>query len=566
MADLPKATIIIDDEAGSFGAGGQFLAVFAPVRLNADMQPRVFSSTKGLLAQHDYSPGVDFAAMYFQEAKLPIVFLGLPITTAGAVFAPDQSGVTGTSAVTAVASANGILDEAEVVVSVDVGGTIGTDGIGLLVSLDGGRTSASVRLGTANSYTIPYLGLTLNFAAGTLLRGDVFRVWTRGPMWDATGLQTARTNLATGMIAVRSWLLVGDLPNATLASAVTTQANAFETANDRFVYARTSVADRLPLARKSRVTVETLTFATPARTITRSAGSWLAEGFAVGQSITISGTASNNGTFTITAVTATVVTVTETIAAETINSILVSVVRTLTKSAWVATTAAAFGAIDSQRRIDLALGRARKASAIHGYFLRRPPSWAFTIREYQRDLQIPAWRKADGPLDGWSLEDNSGIVSEEFDERTDGGGLANRFSCFRTYANGPRGTFGALSMTRAPESSLLSRTHNMAVINEACRVCHTETENSIGQVLVLDAQGRATQQSRQLIEGRVNSALELALLRNGPEGPRASFARWSMSPDDVLNVPGATATGVLLVRLNGTLEKISTRVRVQTNA
>jgi hypothetical protein len=565
MADLPKATIVIDDEAGSFGAGGQYLAIFAPVRLNADMLPRVFSSTKGLLAQHDYNPGVDFAALYFQEAKLPVVFLGLPIATVGAVYSPDNSGVVGTSVITAAAAANGILDEAEVVVTVDVAGTISTDGIALLVSQDGGRTNTSVRLGTATSYTIPYLGLTLSFAAGTLIKGDVFRCWTRGPMWDATGLATARANLATGMIAVRSWLLVGDLPNSTLATGVTTQANAFETANDRFVYARTSVADRLPLVRKSRVPVESLTFASGPKTITRTAGSFLTEGFAIGHTFTTTGTVSNNGTFSVTAVTATVLTVAETIAAETINSILVTMIRTQTKAAWVASTASAFGVIDAQRRIDLAIGRARKASAIHGSFMRRPPSWAFTIREYQKDLQIPAWRKADGPLDGWSLEDTSGIVSEEFDERTDGGGLANRFSCFRTWANGPRGTFGALSMTRAAETSLLSRTHNMAVINEACRVCHAETENSIGQVLVLDSAGRATAQSRQLIEGRVNSALDLAILRNGPEGPRASFARWSMAPDDVLNVTGATANGVLLVRLNGTLEKISTRVRVQTN-
>ncbi len=232
-------------------------------------------------------------------------------------------------------------------------------------------------------------------------------------------------------------------------------------------------------------------------------------------------------------------------------------------AAWVALMDSGFASVDGQKRIDLALGRCSKLSPITGWALRRPAAWAVSLREYQHDVQIPAWRKSDGPLNGCSLENSLGNVVE-YDERIDGGALAGRFTCLRTYSNGPRGAFVALSLTRAPEGSLLSRTHNLAVANVACTVAQTETENAIGQVLVLNADGTGTDASLGLIEGRVNSALDMALLQQRSEGQRASKAVWRASTSDILNVPAAELTGVLDLLVNGTLERITTRVRIQT--
>src|SRR5690348_18211247 len=50
--------------------------------------------------------------------------------------------------------------------------SIGTAGITFDLSLDGGRTTKRIRLGTATSYTVPYLGITINFGAGTLVRSE----------------------------------------------------------------------------------------------------------------------------------------------------------------------------------------------------------------------------------------------------------------------------------------------------------------------------------------------------------------------------------------------------------
>jgi uncharacterized protein YcnI len=561
MAELPEATVSIDDAAGAFGGGTGYAVVIGCVEQNDDATPRVFASTKSLLTTHGYSPAVDYAAMHFEATKKPIIFVGIPTATAGAVGSNDGTGVTGTSVITISGTP---LEETDAILTVTTGGTIGTNGIVFTLSLDGGRTEKSIRLGTASSYAIPYIGVTINFAAGTLIADDVYTFRTSAPMWDSAGLASARTALSEQLKLSRSWMVIGELANSTFAGYVVTQANAYETSHDRYVYARAAVKDRI-LGLKSKVAGQTLSFLAADETCTRSAGSWIADGFKVGDSVVVTGTASNDGTHIITTLTATVMTCSASTFVDeaAVASEDVDAEASQTMAAYVSAQDAAFASIDGEKRVDLSIGRARKLSPITGWLFRRPAAWALSIREYQHDLQIPTWRKADGPLSGWSLEDEDGNVVE-FDERTDAGGLAGRFSCLRTYGNGPNGTYGALSLTRATEGSLLSRTHNMAVANLACTIAQAETENAIGQVLVLKDDGTAQEASLNVIEGRVNSALEIALLQNRSEGQRASKAVWTASRTDVLNVPGAELNGSLDLLLNGTLEKITTRVRIQT--
>lgn len=649
MAELPEATVTIDDEAGALAGGTDLLTVLACVENSADVTPRIFASTKALLSTHGYSPAVDYCALHFEESKKPVLFLGLPTVTAGAIGRLDASGNTGTSVVSVSAGTHGVLEEVDAIVTIADGGIVGTDQIVLDLSLDGGFSSKRVRLGTALLYAIPYFGLVLHFAAGTLVTGDVaYKFSTTAPRWDQAGLAAARAALVAQQKQARSWLVVGDLIAKIDATDLLTQVNGYETANDRFVIARAHVRDRKRQSAMSRISVRmtgspTLTFAevggtgdTVTRnagswitdgfavgmvvtvggsvsnnvtgpiaslsatvltfgttdlaaegpvsdctvvgshgltfaevggtgdTITRTGGSWLNDGFAVGDVVTVAGTVSNNVSGAIAALTATVLTFgTTDLAAEVIGSHVVTITAGELDSVWVAAMDTTFGDIDLERRIDLGAGRARKQSLITGWNLRRPATWGASLREYQHDVQIPVWRKSDGPCKGWDLEDADGNTVEH-DERVDGGLLAARFTCFRTYANGPAGAFIALSLTRAAEGSLLSRTHNMAVANIACSVAQAETENAIGQVLELNANGTGTEASLIVLEERVNSALAIALLQRKSEGPRASSAKWKASRTDVLNVVDAELTGTLDLRLNGTLEKITTRVRVQT--
>lgn len=646
MADLPEATVTIDDEAGAFSGGTGYIVVMGCVEENDDLTPRVFSSTKALLAQHGYSPAVDYCAHHFEGTKKPVLFVGMPTTVVGVLGSEDDTGITGSSAVTVAAGTNGVLEEVDATLTVTTGGTIGQYGIVFTLSLDGGVTEKTVRLGTASSYTIPYVGIVINFGAGDLNAGDVYTFKSTAPMWDGDGIADARVALGEQLKPARSFMVIGDLPTDTYAGYVTSAVNAYETSNDRFVYARASVRDRLPSASMAKSTVTmtgtpTITFAEAGSsdtitrstgsfiadgfavddvvtvsgavasagvnnvtgkvatvtalvltfdgdtdlvnegpitgvsiigsnsliftttTCTRSGGSWLDDGFAVGDDVTFSGTQSNNISVEITVLTDTVMTFASGGSAETIGIRDVTCTKGETMAAWVADVDEEFASVDGQKRIDLGLGRLRKPSPITGWSFRRPVQWAASVREYQHDLHIPCWRKSDGPLLDWSNEDADGNVAE-FDERTDGGGLAGRFTCARTYSNGPSGAFIALSLTRASEGSLLSRTHNMAVANLACTIAQLETENAIGQVLVLKDDGTATDASLALIEERVNTSLQIALLQNKGEGQRASKAVWQASKTDVLNVPGAQLNGVLTLLLNGTLEKIVTVVKVQT--
>lgn len=648
MAENPSANVSIQDQAGGFAGGTGYAFIFACVQKNADLKARVFASSDAFQSTHGYSPAADYIAHHIDENEQPVIVVGLPTATAGAVGRLNTTGVTGTSAVTVSSGADGILEEVYFVGTVTTGGTVGTTGILVSISCDGGRTSKSVRLGTATSYTIPLFGIVLNFGAGTLLAGDTFSFTTTPPIWDTTGIAAARAACARQLKMARSIIVIGDVQTHDIAQAIVDAANSYETTNKRFVYARINVRDRLPTATKSKVlkkmrggpnltfaevgatgdtitrsagswvddgfavgdvvtitgsasnnvtgpiaslTPTVLTFGTTdlaaegpvggvsvvgsegltfaevgatGDTVTRSTGSWLADGFRVGDTVTITGTASNNVSGAIAALSATVLTFgTTDLAPEVIGSANVTITAGETMAQWVSAMDSEFAPIDAQKRIDLALGRARKASPITEWMLRRPIMWAASIREYGHDLQIPCWRKADEPLSGWTIEDTDGNVVE-YDETNDGGALAARFTCARTYSNGPRGTFIALSLTRAPEDSLLSRTHNLAVVNLGCTIVQAETENAIGQVLVLKSDGTATTDSLRLVEGRVNTKLELNLLAQGKEGQRASMAVWKANTNDVLNVPNATLNGILTLELNGTLEHINTSVVIQT--
>lgn len=648
MATLPDATTRVSAEASPLAGGTGYCVVFAAVSKNADAKPRVFSSWKAVLDMHDYAPGVDYAAHHTTDTKNALIFVPLPIAVPGTAGRINASGVTGSSVITVTPGPSGYLEESTGVVRVTSGGTIGTDDIRIEVSLDGEITTKAVRLNKATSYTFPYVGIVVNFGAGTLAAGDVFRFATTAPRWDSDGIADGRTQLGQQLKPSRTWMIVGDLASDTEAGWITNAINSYETDKKRFAIARAQVRDRLPFAEMSRtkvrvsgtptitfaevggtgdtitrssgsfitdgfaagmivkvtgsasnnvtgaiatVTASTLTLDTTdlvdegpvsnvaieasagltfaevgatGDTITRSAGSWLADGFRAGDVVTVLGTASNNVTGAVTTVTASVLTFGSTdLAAEVIASDVVTITAGEAMSAWVSSMDDEFSSVDAQKRINLGLGRLRKASPITGWQTRRPVQWSASLREYQHDVHHPTWQKDDGPLDGWALTDADGSVVEYAEDVT-GGALAARFTCARTWSNGPEGAFIAMDLTRAEEGSVLQYQHNMAVANVACTIVQSDTENFVGRTPPLKLDGTMTSAAREVFEEAVNTDLEQALLREfrPGEGPRASFARWQASSSDVLNVVDATMTGAADLRVNGTVVHVNTLVKV----
>lgn len=651
MPTLPGANITIEDTAGAVASGLDTICVWAPVPTNADITPRQFGTAAAIYAQHGYSEGVEYAALHAERTGKPIIFVGLPIVTAGTIGRENKSGNTGSCVTTISAGVSGVLAEHDGELSVETGGTIGTDQILLKLSCDGGKSTKRIRLGTANSYVVDYLGFSIAFAGGNLVAGETIHTWHgTGPRSNAVNWALARAALANGQRSFRSILNCGDLQTDTEAAALLAQFDAYETSNDRFVYGRASVYDRAPLAAMTREQVRmtgspTLTFAdaggtgdtitrssgsfisdgfvagdtitvagavasagannvtgvvatvgalvltmgttaltaeeiagctvtgTPTLTfaevdgtgdtITRSRGSWLTDGFRNGDDITITGTASNNiSAAEVVTVTALVLTLNATdLTDEAIGSYGVTCTAGQTKAAWMAEIDAEFSTIDDAPRIDLSAGRARILSPFTGWNLRIPAAWYASIREYQHDLHVATWRKLDGPVGGDLYDDDGALV--EWDDRVDGGaGVAARFTVLRTWGNGPRGAFVALSCTRAKDGSLLGLTHNEAVVNLACTVAQLNAENVVGRSLVLNDDGTATSDSLSTIASEVNAALELALLQNRGEGPRCSSAIWVPKTDDILNVAEATLNAVLTLNLNGTIHTVNTVVRV----
>jgi len=640
---LPNATTRLSTQAGNAPVSTDLIAIFAPVATLADGTPREYTSLSSLVSAHGYSEGAEYAGLHMQDAGKGVLYVPIPIATPGAVVR-SESMHTGTSAVTVAVGSSGALAEVDAILKVTAGGTRGTSQILLSLSLDGGTSYKPVRLGTATSYVIPNIGVTISFGAGTLVAGDtILKFKTSGPQFDSSGVTLGAAGLVAQQKVVRSWLFVGDVLTRALGQAIETAVNAYETANDRYVGAKFQVRDRRVLEssklRVAMVGTPTLTFAEvgatgdtltrdtgswvtdgflvgdyvtisgsvsnngggkvtgvsatvltfdtfdltaetlnvasaggrvtaehsfvfSSTTITRNAGSWIAEGFAVGDTVTIAGTASNNGTAIITTLTATVLTASaSSFVSETIGSCSASITLTESKSAHVAAMDSMFAPISTSERVDIGHGRLTKLSPITGYTLRRPVQWADSIRSYQRDLSQTTWEKAAGSLEGWGIDG-------EHDERVDGGALDAKFTCARTWGNGPVGAFIAQSLTRATDGNILGYTHNLYVASLAQTVCQRATENFAGATIVLlppDTNGRrfATQASLADLAAKVNRDLQNNLLINRGDGnPRASSAVWTPATNDDLGVANATLHGTLALGLNGTIVHIATTVEV----
>ena len=656
MVALPRATTVVQDQAGAAATGLDVICIFTPCAVSADMVPRMLGSAAAVYTQHGYCEGVEYAALHAEKTRKPFMVCGLPIAVEGEISREDTTGNSGSASTTITAGADGVLAEHDGVLVVDHPAgtvvTIGTDQIKLSYSLDGGRTFKKYRLGTAASFPLPYVAATIAFGGGTLVGGDTIHTWHgSAPLSDSDGWATARANLAAQQKGFRSILLVGDLQDSDEASGFLTQLNAYETENERFVYGRAGVYDRAVATRLSVVTRsmtgtanitfnddvggdtatrsegswiddgvrvgDMITFGSPlnsgtfqvtsvsntvlgtsgltdeadvagltptfstglsfddsSETITRSRGSWLADGFRPGDTVVIAGTsgAVNDGTFVISTLTALVMTLAagsvdadEIIGADALTQFTGPGAQT--KAAWMAELDAEFAPIDDAFRISLSAGRGRVLSPFSGWLARRPAGWAASLREYQHDLHRTTWRKGDGPS-GFDLFDADGNLAE-WDDRVDGeAASAARFTALRTWANGPIGSFIALSLTRASEGSLLLHTSNVAVVNLVCTTVQLNTEDAaIGVDLDLNADGTAAPESLATIASQVNNALSQAVLVNKlGEGKRASAAVWTPDADTLFNVAEPTLTGVTDLLLKGIVHSVRTAVVVKTGA
>ncbi len=182
------------------------LAIIAPCQQGTANQPASYA--KHDLAQTDFGYGIltDAAAYIMPVAGKPVVLIRGTGGTVGA-----NGTVTHGGAGTSVVTATGVpLDDFDVVFTFLTGGTIGTAGITFNYSLDGGVTkSATIDLGTANTYTIPNTGVAIAFAAGTVLANQTESFAATGPRMTNANLVTALEALRTSTLPWEGVLVLG---------------------------------------------------------------------------------------------------------------------------------------------------------------------------------------------------------------------------------------------------------------------------------------------------------------------------------------------------------------------
>lgn len=107
---------------------------------------------------------------------------------------PTSADATGSVAVTA----SGVpLDVYDFRVKVTRAASTPSAGAAVKVSLDGGRTYGEEVSIVSGSYAVPNTGVTFAFSAASCVVGDIYRLRTAAPVWDASGLDAALDALAT---------------------------------------------------------------------------------------------------------------------------------------------------------------------------------------------------------------------------------------------------------------------------------------------------------------------------------------------------------------------------------
>lgn len=183
---LPNTTITKQD--GNTGvvkpSNTGVLAIIAPAEKGTQNQAGSYARKADALSTFGLGILVEAAQYFMSTAKKPLVLIRAAASTAAAYGTPDISGVTGTSVVTA--SATTPLDDYNFTFVVVHGGTIGVAGITYKYSFDGKTFSPITALGTASTaaFNVPVVntasGVSLDFAAGTLVAGDKVTVSTTG--------------------------------------------------------------------------------------------------------------------------------------------------------------------------------------------------------------------------------------------------------------------------------------------------------------------------------------------------------------------------------------------------
>lgn len=253
MPPIPTATITVQDN----GASAAISVPQANVQLKIGCaiggtvnQPYATTNPTALQTQFVGGPLVEAGGLVCQAGNVCLA-ISCPIVTHGAANAVQATVPGGSTSVvtTTLDTATGCWDAYYVLLRCVTGGTIGTAGIVVQVSLDAGRNyGAPIALGTANSLylgsgalnapAIGGTGIQLNFAAGTMIAGDSWRFATAAPIWNDAGITAALAAYFASQFAVAGVGSVHVVGACTGGSDIATIQTATQAGTNGYVYQR----------------------------------------------------------------------------------------------------------------------------------------------------------------------------------------------------------------------------------------------------------------------------------------------------------------------------------------
>lgn len=214
---VPSSKLVMIAGCSSAGTAGAFVATASQATI---------TSTFG------YGPLPELASLLV-AAGATVICCRLASTTPGVASAVTHTG-TGLTAMTVTGAA---YDSYLVSVKCVSGGTIGTAGVSIQISLDAGRTYGPIiLLGTATTYTIPHTNLALSWTVATIVAGDVFTFSSVEPLWQASDVTAWIAAMGASTYAQAGWgrtVLCGDVSGAN-ASTFNTNMTTLQTGQSIF--------------------------------------------------------------------------------------------------------------------------------------------------------------------------------------------------------------------------------------------------------------------------------------------------------------------------------------------
>jgi hypothetical protein len=306
--------------------------------------------------------------------------------------------------------------------------------------------------------------------------------------------------------------------------------------------------------------------------LTRTRGSWIVDGFEVGDSVVIVGT-SNDGTYVITALTATVMSFAEVgwaVPDEIVGSYGVSVTASVVYPVDVAAMDAEFATVTDDEKLEISYGRLWYPSptTLTPMRLRYPVALADMCRSFTRDLAETTWEQGNGSLQNWGMIDLNGIPFE-YDERIHNAALPSEFTCGRTWNDEGPVPYIARALTRYGGNDAVTQSQNARVTQLGRRIVQVTTTKTTGAVFTKrppDEQGRQflTPDAIGTIESKVNRELARQMLgtTRGGAGPRVSGVSWTAARDDDFAVQNPVLNGSLSIRTLAVVVTVNTIVEV----